>query len=185
MVREGFSGFLDTLRSEARKRRIGWQIIACGARNSACEAYLLAMQSHPDAFNVLLVDAECPLSSKPWEHLHKNENWDLNASQDESCHLMVQVFESWLLSDVDALKRFYGQGFQESAIPSRPVENIAKSAVFSALKKATRQTQKGEYHKINHGPKILEMLDVTKVRRAAPHCDRFFKTLAEKIGMDS
>ncbi len=60
---------------------------------------------------------------------------------DHSCHLMVQVMEAWLISDPEALKRFYGNGFRISAIPKNPnVEVIAKSRVYRALYAATNKT---------------------------------------------
>ncbi|MGV8118832.1 MAG: hypothetical protein AB2L14_03605 [Candidatus Xenobiia bacterium LiM19] len=35
----------------------------------------------------------------------------------------------------------------------------------------------GEYHKIRHGPRILEMLDYTLVCGKAFHCGRLFDTV--------
>jgi predicted ATPase len=58
-----------------------------------------------------------------------------------------------------------------------PVEKINKSDLESALKRATKDTSKGEYHKIIHGAKLLEQVDVAKVRSASPHCDRFGSVL--------
>jgi len=91
--------------------------------------------------------------------------------------------ESWLIADIVALKKFYGQDFHENKIPdNQNVEDISKAKIDVSLRAATRNTQKGRYHKIHHGPKILELLDVQKVRKAAHHCDRLFTTLSEKIG---
>lgn len=42
-------------------------------------------------------------------------------------------------------------------------------------------SSKGEYHKIQHGAKLLEMLNVERVRKASSHCDRLFTTLSEII----
>ena len=50
------------------------------------------------------------------------------------------------------------------------------------MKEATRNTVKGEYQKIQHVSKLLELLNVTKVRKAAPKCDRLFTTLAQIMG---
>ncbi|MFN6462169.1 MAG: DUF4276 family protein [Nostoc sp. DedVER02] len=47
---------------------------------------------------------------------------------------------------------------------------------------ATRPTTKGEYQKIKHASKLLELLDVDKVRKASPDCDRLFTTLAAIMG---
>jgi hypothetical protein len=102
---------------------------------------------------------------------------------DEQCHLMVRTMESWMLADVETLQNYYGQGFKASAIPRNPdVEAIEKSTVASALESATRQTQKGRYHKIQHGPAILGRLDTRKVRSASAHCERLFRILKQRIG---
>jgi hypothetical protein len=70
----------------------------------------------------------------------------------------------------------------EIRIPRNPnVEQIGKQDLESALKEATRHTAKCEYHKIHHGPKILSQFDVSKVRKAATHCNRLFMILADRI----
>jgi len=95
---------------------------------------------------------------------------------------MVQMMESWLIADTEALKMFYGQGFNANAIPRHAnVEQIAKAQVESALEAATRTTQAGNYHKIRHGPQILGLVDVERVRRAATHCERLFATVMSRM----
>ncbi|GAB4211676.1 MAG: hypothetical protein OHK0022_46520 [Roseiflexaceae bacterium] len=90
--------------------------------------------------------------------------------------------ESWLIADIDNLARFYGQGFLRNAIPyNENVENIEKSRIEEALDRATRQTKFKKYHKIHHGPKILAKANVNLVRERAPHCNRLFETLIQKI----
>ncbi|WP_414542976.1 DUF4276 family protein [Nostoc sp. CCY0012] len=56
-----------------------------------------------------------------------------------------------------------------------------KNNLEPSLKAATRNTSKGEYQKIKHASKLLELLDVAKVRQASPYCDRLFITLSDKI----
>jgi len=51
------------------------------------------------------------------------------------------------------------------------------------LKIASQHTSKGEYHKINHASKLLESLDVDKVRQASYYCDRLFTTLKNKFNI--
>ena len=181
-MREGFDGFLQELKALARTKRIKWQIIACGRRNKAFSAFETALETHPDAFNVLLVDAEGPVHTYPWQHVQSRGGWRISGIDDEHCHLMVQMMEAWLIADRETLVRFYGQGFGENAIPKHSnVEQVAKSMLEPALKAATRNTSKGEYHKIRHGCKLLTHLDSARVRRAAPHCERLFTILVEKM----
>jgi hypothetical protein len=95
---------------------------------------------------------------------------------------MVQMMEAWFIADIEALKRFYGQGFKENAIPKNlNVEKINKTEIYSALQKATKETSKGEYGKIQHGARLLEQISVAKVRAASLYCDRLFTTLTVKI----
>jgi hypothetical protein len=181
-LREGFGHFLDDLRAMARRGQIKWQIIICGPRHAAYRNFQHALEDHPDAFNVLLIDSEGPVSDMPWLHLYRQDKWSSLDTTDEQCHLMVQMMEAWLIADVEALRGFYGPNFNVNPIPNNPnVEEIPKQTLVSALQAATRKTTKGEYHKVRHSPKILARLDVAKVRNAASHCDRLFKTLVGKL----
>ncbi len=93
---------------------------------------------------------------------------------------MVQTMEAWFMADIDALRQYYAQKFQESAIPKNPnVEEIEKARLESALEAATRNTSKGEYHKTRHASQVLGRLNVDRIRNAAPNCDRLFTTLAQ------
>jgi len=181
-VREGFSKFLLPLREAARERHIHWNIIACGSRNAAFDAFGIALGQHVAAFNVLLVDSESHVSQAPWRHLEDRDHWPIQGIPDDHCHLMVQVMEAWIISDLETLRSFYGQGFNPNPIPSgEDVELIDKADLEHALRQATQNTQKGEYHKIRHGPKILASVDVAKVRSRARHCERMFTILESKL----
>lgn len=182
LIREGFSKFLQEIVELARSKKIKWGITVCGSRNNAFRDFKNALKSHPDAFNVLLVDAEAPVKMSPWEHLKNRDNWELPEIDDRYCHLMVQAMEAWFIADIDTLKKFYGQGFKENAIPKNSnVETIDKDSLEPCLKNATSNTSKGEYQKIKHASKLLELLNTSKVRSASPHCDRFFSLLMEMI----
>jgi hypothetical protein len=175
-VRQGFQAFLRELRELARSKRAGWSVVACGGRNAAYENYCTALRTHPDAFNILLVDAEGPVDCPPWQHLDGREStWELSANDDAHYHLMVQTMEAWFIADIDALRTYYGQGFNANAIPRNPdVEKIPKTDLKSCLMEATRNTQKGAYHKTRHVPVLLETIDTDKVRKASRHCARLF-----------
>lgn len=181
-MRQGFNIFFKKLVPLARSKRIKWQIITCGSRNNAFKDFKTALKDHPDAFNVLLVDSEAPVDKTPWQHLKERDSWDKPEVDDTCCHLMVQMMEAWFITDIEALKRFYGQGFKENAIPKNSnVEKINKTEIYSALQKATKDTSKGEYGKIQRGAKLLELISTAKVRAASLYCDRLFSTLTVKI----
>lgn len=181
-MREAFSKFLAGPRDAARHRRASWTLILCGSRDDTFKAFQQGVKNYPDADVFLLVDAEQAVAGSAREHLAAREPWDLSSASDEQCQLMAQVMESWFLADPQALERHYGQHFGSKQIPARKnVEEIDKPSVFAALKAATSKTQKREYHKTQHAPAILEILDPDKVRARAPHCARLFKTLAEAL----
>ncbi|HIK07071.1 MAG TPA: DUF4276 family protein [Trichormus sp. M33_DOE_039] len=182
LIRQGFSQFFKPLVELARSKKVKWNIIICGSRNSVFQDFKNALKDHPDAFNILLVDAEAPVKvESPWQHLKLRDNWDKPSGVDDSqCHLMVQVVEAWFIADIETLKKFYGQGFKENSIPKNSnVETIDKDSLEPSLKTATRSTSKGEYHKINHASKLLELVDLATVRKASPYCDRLFTTLQD------
>jgi hypothetical protein len=181
-IREGFGQFLDPLRQMARNKAIRWQVIACGARNAAFDGFQTALRFHADAFNVLLVDSEGPISVShgPWDHLLARDRWTRPAAaSDEQCQLMTQCVEAWLVADRATLRDFYGPGFNEGALPAHvTVEAVAKLDLSSGLERATQNTSKGRYHKIRHCAALLARLSPDVVRPKAAYCDRLFTTLS-------
>ena len=181
-LRRGFGAFLRELVSLARRNRVGWAVVPCGDRSATLKAFTHACQDHPDALKVLVVDAERPVTRSPAEHVADAANQPLPDGSDVSYHLMVQAMEAWLIADIEALARFYGQRFNASAIPARAdVEQVTVRELLSALANATRNTQKGSYLKIRHGARLLEEVDPGIVRRAAPHCERLFDELRDEL----
>ena len=181
-LREGFSNFFKELKVIARNNQIKWDIVMCGSRNNTFKDFKNAIKAHPNAFVVLLVDSEAPANKPPWEHLKWRDDWESPNGYNTHCHLMVQSMEAWFIADIDALKKYYGQGFKENAIPkNQNVEKIPKDSLEPSLKAASCNTTKGEYRKIQHAAKLLEMINVDKVRKASHYCDRLFITLNQKM----
>ena len=107
---------------------------------------------------------------------------DLRAISEESIHLMIQIMETWIIADADALVKYYRQHFQNTALPpTQNLEGIEKEQVYKALERATARTQKGAYRKIGHAAALLADIDTAIVRRRCPSCDRLFATLAHAI----
>jgi hypothetical protein len=183
LLRQGFSNFFNPIKEIVRSKKIGWEIVICGSRNNAFRDFKNALESHPDAFIILLVDSEGSVKQTPWEHLKSRDNWDAPGVDDTHCHLMVQAMEAWFIADIETLKKFYGRGFRENSIPkNEDVETIEKDSLEPNLKAATRDTKtKGEYHKIQHAYQLLGMVNVDLVRSASPHCNRLFTTITKII----
>lgn len=182
-IRAGFGSFLNPLRELARQKHLGWNVIVCGPRSEAFESFKIAAGSHPEALNVLLVDSESPVSRSPWEHLQRQDGWVRPESARESQgHLMVQAVEAWIVADPETLAEFYGQGFLRNALPTTDdVEAVPKDRLLSSLNHATRGTQKGPYHKIDHGAALLERIDPGRVRSRSRHCDLLFRKIEAVI----
>ncbi len=182
-LRVGFSKFFSSLQRSIFENKI--KCITCGSRNNTFRDFENALQSHPDAFNILLVDSEAVVTENPWEHLKARDNWNSPNADNKQCYLMVQTMENWLVADIEVLEKFYGKNFKKNSLPkSLDVETIDKNLLAKKLKEATRDTSKGEYHKTKHAPKLLEQLDTQKVRNAASHCNELFTTLEKEIGVE-
>ena len=182
-LRRGFGEFLSELRDKAREERICWTIVACGSKRKTLDFFDTAIKQHPDAFNVVLVDSDGPVTGKRLEHLRDHDQLEVLGVHEEQCHLMVQIMEAWFLCDPETLKEYYGQGFRERPIPkTTDVEQIDRDEVKSILREATRGTKtKGEYHKTRHAPEILERIDASKVRNRSHHCRLLFDTIEDSF----
>lgn len=106
----------------------------------------------------------------------------MSDSNDIAIHLMTQTMETWILADSEALAKYYGQNFVRNALPkSGDLERVSKIDVEQALKQATRKTQKGAYHKIEHAGDLLELIDPKKARKKCRHCDQLFSVLSRAM----
>jgi len=180
-LRRGLDGLLDNVKSKARAKRLSWKLIPSGGRQATYEAFINALHTNPDRINVLLVDSETPIAAVTGDtdqdaevrvaHLTQRDQWDFSEVHSQRVHLMVQCMETWIVADVDALRRFYGQGFATNSLPRRVnLEEEPKVDVYNKLMMATRATQKGEYGKIRHASRLLQNIDPIQVET---HCPRF------------
>jgi hypothetical protein len=177
-LRQGMGEFLSALREEARARRLRWKIVACGSRGATHDAFLHAGRTELDTFCVLLVDSEEQVAAAPIAHLKARDGWALAGIHEHQVHLMVRTMESWLVADPDALARYYGQGFRRDALPAAPdLESVSKADVIRTLEQATRDTQKGLYHKTRHGSELLSRVDQARSRQRCAHCERLVERL--------
>ncbi len=175
-LREGFRQFFHELYVLARARRCRIELI--GTRATPAEDFENALDAHPGAWNILLRDSEGPDDGKLLARFR------LPKARRDSVFWMIQAMEAWFLADRAALAGFYGDGFLTRALPGSPdVEKILKTDLLRSLRRATRNTQKGIYHKTEHAPRLLALIDPTKVRHAAPNCKRLFDAM--KRGLDS
>lgn len=175
--------FLRSLRDRKGVRRLKFSVVPCGGRQATYDAFRNAVKHSPEDLNVLLVDSEVEFTSaSARQHLVKCDGWDLGNQTDDSIYLMIQTMETWIVSDVEALAEFYGQGFNRNALPgAADLERTSKTRINAALENSTRATKKGRYHKIRHGSQLLMRIDPDLVRARCPACERVFRTLESLI----
>jgi hypothetical protein len=180
LLRTGFLEFFKTLRDWAREQRCGFQLIS--AKGTPIRDFGRAIESHTNAWNILLKDSEGPVTGDPSASLCQQHAWD--QSHADSIFWMVQMMESWFHADKNALKEFYGDDFRRNALKANPnVEEIPKQDLIDGLRAATKDTQKGNYfdNKAGHGSKLLGLIDPDLVRKAAPNCKRLFEAVLGKL----
>lgn len=184
-LRQGFNYFFRALIDEAKHKNITLRPITYGSKYETFKKFLNGAEEYPDSFVLFLLDSDAPVAENetPKSFLQKqNPLWHLQSVAENQCHLMVQMMESWFFADKDKLAKFYGQNFNRNALAkNKNVEKIPKLNVESGLANATKNTQKGEYHKTRHGAKILELINPQNVRDAAPHCNELFKAITKEI----
>jgi hypothetical protein len=181
-LRLGMEAFLSPLKDAVRAKAWKWRLVCCGGRNAAFDGFRNAVQNGDDSIVALLVDAEGAVNGPARAHLQSRDRWDLKSSSDDVVHLMVQAMEAWVVADPNALVAYYGLKFRKNALPkAKNLETIAKDDVAKALAEASRNTQKGSYHKIRHASDLLKLIDREKVQKRCPHCARLFDTLLKLI----
>ena len=182
-LRQGMDTFLQPLKEAARNKALPWKLVCCGPRNEAFKRFRDAVNSSADVVNVLLVDAEGPVNQSARDHLQDRDEWDLSFAPEETIHLMVQVMEAWIVADLETLKSYYGQGFRVKQLPrGKNLESVPKTDVESSLSEATKDTQKGRYHKIRHASDLLKRIDAEIVKVRCCHCQRLFDEIGRILG---
>lgn len=181
-LRVAFDTLVGVQKDAARKKQMRWSTVFCGGRDETVDEFSKALKCKGADYIVLLVDAEdevsCALSSNPTpaervKHLEKRDGWteQLKGATPEHVNLMTQCMEAWVFADVEKVAEFYGKNFHESALPKRPVlDEEPKLALYAAVEKATKDTQKGTYGKVKHASALLR---VARPEKVAERCVSF------------
>ncbi len=183
MLRQGMGMFLAEIKNACRKKRWRWNLVCCGTRDEAYKRFQNERRNNNTDIIVLLVDSETQVDvPTPTAHLAARDGWNFHGADGDMVHLMVQMMETWIVADPDALKAYYGQGFRANTLPRHQnLEEVSKRNIEQALDRATHGTQKEEYHKIKHAKDLLQRIDPMTVREKCPHCERLFDTLLRLI----
>jgi len=157
------------------------RVVACGGRSNAFRDFEIALRSNKETLCLLLVDSEAPVKAGvgPWTHVRerRGDGWERpEAAGEDQLHLMVQMMETWIVADADALGRYYGKGFDAGALPTGRLEDVSKGDLEKKLTKATRATTKKGYKK-SDGLALIGCVDPHRVEEACPSAKRFFTHL--------
>lgn len=183
--RRGWKKFLGSLHELAREHGYhSLEIVRGKGRGNAYERFSKYHLENPDDLCVLLADAETgvPEGQSVWAVVAQREGdrWARPEwATERHLYLMVPFVETWLLTDSEALKQFFGRSFKPEGLPTTNLEARSKSEVETALKRATRESSKGEYR---HGQahEILERVRPERVQTLV-HGRRLFESLGALI----
>ena len=179
--REGFRTLLERAGFGDRMPAI----TACGSRNAAFDNFTRAIRSaQADDYPMLLVDSEVPVTQPPWQHLRSHDRWIRPPGVgDDQAQLMVQCMETWCAADRRALRAFFGQGLQETALPALiDLEGRAKDDLQNALIQATRSCGRDRaYRKGARSFELLGQLDPAQLAERLPHFARLCTVLQDKL----
>lgn len=177
-LRESFTKLLGGVLGDLPKPKT----ITCGGRSNAFDDFRNALAANRDALCLLLVDSEGPvkLGESPWAHVRARtgDGWERPASVgDDQLHLMVETMETWIVSDLDALRRVYGPAVDAGSLPKENLEGVPRRDLLQKLSRALRDTRK-EYTK-STGCLLIGQVDPRRLEASCPHAARFFEHLRQ------
>ena len=114
-----------------------------------------------------------------WERLKVRDGWDKpDKATDGYAYLMVQVMETWLLADLDALRAYFGNDFKPTKIPAwTDLEAQSKQNILDALDKATVGCGAKRYAKGKISFEVLGRINPESVKQKCPHARRLLDFL--------
>lgn len=136
-----------------------------------------------DELPLLLLDSEDAVAERDtaWQHLKKRDQMDRpKGSEDHHVYLMVQVMETWLLADPEALQAYFGSKFKANKIPAwSDLEAQPKQNVLDVLGKATAECEEKRYAKGKVSFEVLACIHPHKVKEKCPHAKQLLDFLDE------
>lgn len=183
--RRGWKKFLMELHEFARRHGFDTlEVVRGKGRQNTFERFKNHRREYPDDLCVLLVDSEIevPEGQGPWDTVCRRDGdqWvKPDWATEQHIYLMVQFVEAWILTDQDALKRYFGEGFNSKFLPTTNLNGRSKDDINKALERATERSRKGSYR---HGQahEVMEYVRSEKVK-TLPDGRRLFEELPALI----
>lgn len=183
--RRAWKKFLNELHELARDNGYhSLEIVRGKGRANTFRRFTKREAKYPSDLCVLLADAETnvPEDARLWDVVAQRpeDKWQRPTwATERHLYLMVHFVETWILTDQDALQRFYQRGFNPKSLPTMNLETRSKDEINEALKRATQNSSKGPYR---HGQahEIIEIVD-TKSVKTLKHGQRLFESMGSLI----
>ena len=175
--REGWTSFFLAAGLRGRMPKI----VRGGSRQQTFRDFATEVaKPKPGAVPLLLVDSEDSVTEdrSVWQHLQEHDGWrrPADAGEDDA-FLMVQIMETWILADRDALREYFGPRFLENALRSWPeLEHVPKATGLQALQRATGDCP-NPYSKGKVSFELLAKVDPARVEAACPHAQTLLSRL--------
>lgn len=187
--RAGWKKFLKELHDLARANDYhSLEIVRGKSRGNTFNRFKGHKNEYPNDLCVLLVDAETAVQDgvSVWDVVRRRggDEWQRPSwATDSHLYLMVHFVETWLLTDQDALRTFFKQGFNHKPLPTTNLEGRSKEEIEQALRRATQTSSKGAYR---HGQahEIIGLIGQDKVKTLR-HGQRLFNDLSHLIRNDA
>jgi len=181
--REGFRKLLENCGFAADKRMP--RLFACGGRDRAFAAFKIAQRNNTSGhFVALWIDSEEPLADleAAWKHLQTRDRWaQPTGAVDEQVLFMTTCMETWFVADRAALKAYFKDELQESALPPlQALENRDRHDVQDKLIHATRECSNA-YAKGMRSFEILGRLSPTVLVQHLPSFVRIRRILTARL----
>lgn len=183
--RRAWKKFLNELHELARDNGYhSLEIVRGKGRANTFRRFTKREAKYPSDLCVLLADAETkvPEGARVWDAVAQRpgDKWQRPFwATERHLYLLVYFVETWILTDQDALQRFYQRGFNPNPLPTTNLETRSKDEIDQALKKATQNSSKGSYR---HGQahEIIEIVDPDRVK-ILKHGQRLFESMGNLI----
>ncbi len=179
LFRQGWSAFFAAAGLSGRMPKP----VRGKGREQTFDLFVTAVSSpRPGVLPLLLVDSEDLVqpSHTVWQHLKARDNWDQpGGTSNDQAFLMVQIMETWFLTDRNLLRVYFGPSFGEGHIKEWPnLEEVPKPTVYQALEKATGNCP-NPYAKGKVSFELLAKLDPSAVETACPHAKALLDRLRD------
>lgn len=171
LFRQGWNQFFA-------KAGIRIKVVRGGSRQATFKDFTIALKNaEKGELPLLLLDSERAFdpAHTVWQHLKMYDGMNKPAqAREEQAYLMVQLMETWLLCDAEALKAYFTENFKANKLPKWPIfEGVDKEKILDTIHSATS----GRFKKGEISFKLLATIDPEKVAEKCPNARRLLDFL--------